>query len=162
MQTNGHVASGSIAFHHDPWGKLVLTDALGREHVGVEPVRAFPISNPREGVAVCDAEGREVLWIDALDALPPEQLQLLEHELARRQFLPTIRRIVSVSANGEPSQWHVETDRGSTRFTLQSEEDVRPLANHRAMIFDAHGVRYLIADVRAVDAASRRVLERYL
>jgi hypothetical protein len=148
--------------HADTWGRLVLTDADNREHVGVEPVRAFPITDPRHGIAICSADGREILWIDDLDALPPATRQLLEDELARRQFVPIIQRIVGVSSQREPADWDVETDRGRTRFALKDAEDVRPLGGHRAIITDAHGIRYLIPDVRAMDAASRRILERYL
>ena len=73
-----------------------------------------------------------------------------------------VRRIVRISAPVEPSEWEVETDRGRTRFVLNSEDDVRRLSDHRALIFDAHGIRYLIPDLRALDGTSRRLLERYL
>jgi len=152
----------NFTLHHDAWGHLVLTDGTGREHVGVEPVRAFPISDPRHGISICDAEGREIIWIDDLDALPAPTRRLLEDDLARRQFLPIVQRIIRVIGSTEPSEWEVESDRGRTRFPLRSEEDVRALAGHRAIITDAHGIRYLIPDVRALDAASRRILERYL
>lgn len=147
--------------HHDAWGRLVLTHG-GREHVGVEVVRGFPLSDPRHGVAVSDAEGHELLWIDDLDALPPSLRAFLEEDLTRREFVPVVRRILRISAGVEPSEWDVETDRGPTRFLLNSEDDIHPLADHRALVTDAHGVRYLIPDLRALDATSRRLLERYL
>ncbi len=125
-------------------------------------MRAFPISDPRHGISLCDADGRELLWIDDLDAVPLPTRQLLEDDLARRQFVPVLKRIVRVSRTTEPSEWEVETDRGRTRFPLQSDEDVRRLAGDRAIITDAHGIRYIIPDVRALDAASRRILEQYL
>jgi hypothetical protein len=62
----------------------------------------------------------------------------------------------------EPSEWEVETDRGPTRFILNNEDDVRRLDDQRALVIDASGIRYLIPDLRSLDAASRRVLERYL
>src|SRR5438309_762456 len=69
-----------FTLHHDAWGRLVLTDAQGRVHVGVDPIRAFPITDPRRGLAICDADGREVLWIDDLDAVSPAVRPLLEDE----------------------------------------------------------------------------------
>jgi hypothetical protein len=159
---NGATKAPLFALSTDAWGRLVLTDAAGRQHVGVEPVRAFPVSAPAHGVSVCDADGREVLWIDRLDGLPPALSRLLEEELARREFVPVLRRIVGISAPSEPSEWEVETDRGPTRFLLNNEDDVHRLDGHRAMIKDVHGIRYLIPDTRALDAASRRLLERYL
>ncbi len=40
--------------------------------------------------------------------------------------------------------------------------DVRRLGPQRALVIDARGLRYLIEDIRSLDALSRRVLERYL
>jgi Domain of unknown function (DUF1854) len=159
---NGHAGPLPFALGRDAWGRLVLTDADGRRHTGVEPVRTFPLSDPRHGVALCDADGREVLWVEDLDGLPPPLHRQLEEELARREFVPVIRRVVRVSAPVDPSEWEVETDRGRTHFVLNSEDDVHRLDEDRALVTDAHGIRYLIPDTRQLDAASRRLLERYL
>src|SRR6516162_4778516 len=116
---DGKAAKGGAAgftLSYDAWGQLVLTDAAGRQHVGVRPVRAFPISDPAGGLAICDADGRELIWVESLDGLPEAQRQLLEEDLARRQLMPVILRIVTISAPAEPSEWEVETDRGLTRF----------------------------------------------
>jgi hypothetical protein len=155
-------AGPDFALHQDAWGRLVLTDAQGHQHVGVEPVRAFPLSAPDEGLALCDAEGCELAWIDRHDQLAEAPRRVLEEYLRQREFLPVVRRIVKVSASVEPSEWEVETDRGRTRFMLGSSEHVRHLEGQRALITDANGLRYLIADVGALDAGSRRILERYL
>jgi hypothetical protein len=159
---NGEAGKGPFGLHCDPWGRLVLTDAAGGQHVGVTPVRAFPISAPEHGLALCDAEGREVWWIEEIGELPPTVRRLLEDELGRRQFMPIIHRVLSISATAEPSRWEVETDRGRTTFVLNSEDDVHTLEDHRALITDAHGARYLIPDTRALNSASRRLLERFL
>jgi hypothetical protein len=148
--------------HHDSWGRLVLTDAHGRQYVGVEPVRAFPITDPRRGISLCDAEGHEILWIDRLDDVPAPVRSMLEDELVRRHFLPIIERIVAIEGASEPTRWTVQSDRGETTFTLKSEEDVRRVAGYRLLIVDAFGIRYLIPDLRALDGASRRFLERYV
>lgn len=147
---------------YDAYGQLVLTDAAGATHVGVDPVRAFPISDPAHSVSVLAADGHEVLWIDRLSDVPEPARRLLEEELARREFVPVLRRILHVSANSEPCEWEVDTDRGRTRFLLKTDDDVRRLDERRAMIIDAHGVRYLIPDLTNLDSYSHRILERYL
>jgi hypothetical protein len=161
-QVNGQSGPQPFGLHRDAWGRLVLTAPDGRQHTGVEPVRAFPLSDPRHGIALCDGNGREFVWIDDLDSLPAPLRQVLEEELAGREFVPVIVRVFSVSAPVEPSEWEVETDHGLTRFLLNSEDDVHPLDEHRALVTDAHGIRYLIPDLRQLDATSRRLLERYL
>jgi hypothetical protein len=160
--TPGRETREQIAFSYDPLGRLVFRDSEGREHVDVTPVRGFPISEPDYGVSICDSAGRELLWIERLGALPAEPRETLRMDLARREFMPILERIVRISTNAEPCQWEVETDRGRTSFVLRSDEEVRRLDDLRAMVTDANGVAYLIPNLDALDAASRRYLERYL
>ena len=155
------LAARGFQLHRDAFDHLVLTDADGRILVGVEPIRAFPISSPEEWISIIDAEGHEVLCMRHPDTLPSEVRIILEEELSRREFVPIIERIASVSADVDPSQWHVETDRGKTTFLLDSEDDVRRLGTYKALFIDTHGIRYLIPDTRALDYASRRILDRY-
>jgi hypothetical protein len=148
--------------HQDAWGRLVLVDREGVSHAPVEPVRGFPISDPDHWISICDAEGRELLAVHDLGALAPALREVLEKDLARREFVPLIRRILSVPADAEPSEWEVETDRGCTRFLLNSADDVRRLGPHRAQIIDSQGIRYLVDDTRRLDARSRRIIENLL
>jgi hypothetical protein len=129
-----------------------LIDADGVEHVGVTPVRSFPVSAPDEGLAIVSAAGAEL----------PDERQAIEIELAEREFTPVLRRIVRITSTIEPAEWEVETDRGVTKFVLKSDDDIRRLEGDRAMILDASGIRYIIPDTRKLDSYSRRVLERYL
>ncbi len=146
---------------HDAFGKLVLVEADGTRHAGVTPIRGFPISDPQHGLSLISDDGRELKWIDDISHLPTAVRAILEAELAEREFLPQIQRILRVSLQTDPCQWNVETDRGPTSFVLKSEDDVRRLDDHRAMIIDAHGVRYLV-NTESIDRHSRRILERYL
>jgi len=155
-------AGGAFGLSHDSWGRLVLIDNTGRRHNGVEPVRAFPIADPQHWISICDAEGRELVLVEDLANIPPAVRQVLEDELARREFVPHLLRIIKVSTDVEPSEWDVETDRGPTRFLLNSGDDIRRLSPFSALLIDVHGTRYLIEDTRQLDAHSRRVLELYL
>ena len=158
---NGSTGRG-LALSVDAWGRLVLETAEGTRHVGVEPVHAFPISEPGRWIALCDTDGREIVCLESLDVLTREARALVEGELARREFMPVVGKIVRVSGESTPSQWDVETDRGSTRFTLDSEDDVRRVGTHRVLITDARKLRYHVPDTRTLDAQSRRLLERFL
>ena len=140
----------------------MLVDVRGERHVEVEAVRAFPISDPQRWVALCDGQGHELLWIDDTADLAPGARHVLADYMAEREFLPVIQQILNVSADADPSEWHVRTDRGETRFLLASEDDVQRQGEHGAMVVDSFGVRYLVRDVRRLDGTSRRILERYL
>lgn len=143
------------------FGKLVFSDANGT-HEGVVPVRAFPIAAPESGIALVDADGHELAWIDRLADLPDHIRALLEEELKNREFLPEIKRLRHVSSFAVPSTWEVETDRGTASFVLKGEEDIRRIAHDTLLIADSHGVQFLIRDLQALDKASRKLLDRFL
>ena len=146
----------------DAFGRLVLTDLQGQQHIGVVPVRAHPISAPDEGVSLLGLDGHERVWIARLSAMPPSVRELLEAELASRDFMPTISRLISVSTFSTPSLWTVETDRGELQFILKTEEDIRRLADGRLLVASSHGLQLLVADRFALDRASKKLLERFL
>jgi hypothetical protein len=148
--------------HRNAFGRLVYTAADGESWEPVMPVRAFPIAAPGEGIAIVNAEGRELAWIERLADLAPEARALVEAELATREFMPEIRRLLSVSSYVTPSTFNVETDRGPTRFVLDGEEFIRRLGGGTLLIADSHGIHYLIRDLKALDATSRRILDRFL
>lgn len=151
-----------MKIERDPHGRLRLTDAAGRCHDGVLPVRAFPLSAPDAGLALLGADGRELAWIERLDALPAAQRALLEDELAQREFVPVIARLRSVSTFSTPSTWEVDTDRGPTRLVLKGEEDIRRLPGGALLIADRGGLLFRVRDRFALDRGSRRLLERFL
>jgi hypothetical protein len=152
----------SFELERDAFGRLVLTDAQGECHVGIVPVRAFPLSAPGHGISLVGSEGRELVWIDSVDQLPAQARTLLEEELAVRDFAPTLLRLHGVSSFGVPSTWTVSTDRGDTTFVLKAEEDIRRLEGGALLIASAHGVQFRIPDVKTLDRASRKLLERFL
>lgn len=146
----------------DPFGKLVLTTADLQTHVGIVPVRAFPINAPDEGVSLVSQDGRELVWIERLSALPAPTRQLLDDELAVREFSPSIRAIRVVSTFSTPSTWTVDTDRGTTDFVLKSEDDIRRLGQGRLLISSGQGLYFSVPDTGALDKHSRKLLERFL
>ena len=148
--------------HRQPTGNLVLIDADGQSHVGVVPVRAFPLAAPDEGISIVSTEGHELVWIAHLQALPKPLRTLLEEELALRDFVPEISRLQNVSTFATPSVWTVETDRGVTSFILKGEEDIRRLGRNALLIAGSEGVQYSVRDMTVLDRASRRLLERFL
>lgn len=144
------------------FGKLTFTGADGDLHEGVVPVRAFPIAAPEVGIAIVSADGHELAWIEQLADLPQSLRVLLQEELANREFLPEIRRIKHVSAYASASTWQVETNRGDATLVLKGEEDIRRIGESSLMIADAHGVQYLIRDLKKLDKPSRKMLDRFL
>jgi hypothetical protein len=156
------VSADAFDLRRDAFGRLLLTDAQGREHAGVLVVRAFPISAPGEGVSVLDAEGHELAWVPQLGDLDEARRTLLAEALEQREFMPRLLRVRSVSSFATPSTWQVDTDRGPTSFVLKGEEDIRRLGPGLLIVNDMHGVQYLNRHLMAMDRHSRRLLDRFL
>jgi|688.fasta_scaffold08252_12 hypothetical protein len=142
-----------------PHGRLDLLDVDGRLHADVDVLRAFPVSDPAGPVAIVGDNDAELAWIESLATLEPALRRLLEEELARREFLPTIERIESVS-DGEPAEWSVVTDRGPHRFTVGHADDILRSPDGSAVVIDTFGLRYTIPSIARLDARSRRFFER--
>ncbi|MBX9936173.1 MAG: DUF1854 domain-containing protein [Burkholderiaceae bacterium] len=155
--------TASVLLERNAHGRLVLTLPDGTQHTDVQPVRAFPIAAPGEGLSLVGSNGHELLWIERLADLPAIPRSLIEEELAVREFIPAIQKICSVSSFSTPSTWEVETDRGAAQLVLKAEEDIRRLAGRtRLLIASADGVQFKIDDSTTLDKASRRLLERFL
>lgn len=140
-------------------GRLDFTAADGTKYVDVDVLRGFPVSAPAGPVAIVAADGTELAWIDSLVDLDGTLRGMLEAELAQREFLPVILRIVAVS-DGEPTEWSVVTDRGPRRFTVAHADDIVYAADGGAFVSDTVGVRYHIPQVSRLDGRSRRLLVR--
>ena len=155
-------ASSVFTLSRDSFGKLILTAEDGEVHVGVSPVRAFPIQAPDQGISMVLSNGKEVGWIDDLGALPAAIRELVQDELDGREFMPVIHHIVSVSSFATPCTWQVKTDRGDTALTLKGEEDIRRIGDASLLVADNHGIQFLIRDMFTIDKHSRKILDRFL
>ena len=64
------MSTPAFTLTRNPLGRLVCTLADGSEHVGVLPVRAFPIAAPDEGVSLVGPAGHELVWIEHHGPVP--------------------------------------------------------------------------------------------
>jgi hypothetical protein len=110
-------------------------------------------------VAIIAADGGELAWVESLAQQPAELRRLMERELAQREFLPVIEQIEAIS-DAEPAEWTVVTDRGRHRFRVAHADDIARQSDGGVFITDTHGMRYRIPREAALDAASRRMLDR--
>ena len=146
----------------DAFGRWVLQMPDGTRHCPVTALRAYPVSAPDSGVALMDADGHEIVWIDELAPLDAALRARVEQALGEREFLPEILQLTDVSSFATPSTWSVLTDRGATQFLLKGEEDIRRLTGTVLLINDANGVQFMIRDLAAMDKHSRKLLDRFL
>ncbi len=143
-------------------GQLALVTEDGSTHLGVYPVRAFPISAADDGLSLVSAEGHELLWIACLANLTDDKQQLLMAELSQREFMPEILQILSVSSFATPSTWQIATNRGHAELVLKAEDHIRRLTHTSLLITDSHGINFLLRHIDQLDKHSRRLLDRFL
>jgi len=143
-------------------GQLQFISGDGVIAEDVNPVRAFPISAPDQGLSIISKDGHELAWIPDLAAIPAEMKALINSVLAQREFMPAILRITQVSSFATPSIWDVETDKGNTQLTLKAEDQIWRLKNNRLLITDKNGVNFTINNIEQLDKHSRKLLDRFL
>ncbi|MES2180752.1 MAG: DUF1854 domain-containing protein [Pseudomonadota bacterium] len=143
-------------------GRLVFTASNGEVNEGAYPVRAYPISAPDDGLSLLGEDGHELIWIPSLTDLALDIRSLIEQELAKREFMPEIHRILDVSSFATPSTWQVETDRGETELILKAEDHIRRLGRTSLLIADSHGIYFIIRDIDQLNNHSRKLLDRFL
>ena len=163
-ETGSPCAAKSAAFDllRNAFGHLNLTNADGQVFEQVSPVRSFPIQDPEHGIAMVSTDGREVAWIDDLQDLSAVHRALIVDEMAAREFVPAILRIVAVTSYATPSTWTVLTDRGETTLVLRGEEDIRRVHPDTLLVSDIHGIQFLIRNLPDLDKHSKKILDRFL
>lgn len=153
----------TFTLQRNPFGKLLLTNAAGECFEGVVPVRAFPIQSPQDGISLVNQDGKEVAWVEHLGTVDTAIQDLIREELASREFMPVIEAIRSVTSFSTPCTWKVHTDRGDTEFVLRGDEDIRRIGTAGSLLIaDNHGIQYLVRDQFALDAHSKKILDRFL
>jgi len=146
----------------DDMGVLTLRRPDAEDVKDVRLRRAFPWSSPVRFISVRSAEGKELLLVDDLSELGPEQRALVERWLASYSFIPRITRVEHVDMRFGYQQWRVETDRGPAEFRVQEREDVRFMPDGRFSVKDADGNVYELAPLDKLDEGSRKAVEGLL
>jgi len=156
------MASTTFTLSRDPFGKLVMTAEDGQVFEGVAPVRAFPIQSPDEGISLVLGNGKEVAWIERLDALPEPARSLLQEELEGREFMPEIARVKSVSKLRHAM--HLACGHGPGRDAIRAERRGRHPPHRRHIAADRRQPRHplLIRDMFNIDKTTRKILDRFL
>ncbi len=141
---------------------LAMERPGGRRLGGLRPLRLFPLSEAEGWIVLLDGDGAQRGMIESLERLGAPASEAVRACLRRHEFLPEIESIISVSSKLEPSEWTVRTNRGIARFVLPHDSDFRRAGPFGALIMDADGIRYHIADRRKMDARSQRFVEWYI
>jgi len=143
-------------------GQLVAWLGETEEPVdNVRVARCFPWSREGEYVAVCDADGKELVLLTTLEGIEGPTRELIEEELRDKFFVPKILRISDYKAEFDVVSISAETDRGTVTFQIHSRDDVRVLSPGRALFRDVDGNVYEVPDFSSLDRSSQKHIEQY-
>ena len=138
-------------------------DGEEKEYPRVKLQRNFPNETPEEFVSVLDKEDEEIGVIRNVAELGEATAETIRRELARRYFIFTIRKILSVNQKFGYSQWKILTDEGEKEFTVRDTyRNFRKIGDDRATVSDVDGNRYEIPSLKGLDRASMKRIELYI
>jgi hypothetical protein len=148
-------------FKHGATLRLTIEDDRSFLKVGV--LRAFPLSDRNRFFSVRDDGENEVGLIVNPTDLSAENQNLIDEDLQRRYFVPSVKKIVSAKERFGTVDWTVETDRGVCHFTTQNlRENVQRPAPGRIILNDVDGNRYDIRNLDELSRESQELLFRHL
>ena len=132
-------------------------------HLRVVVRRLMPLSHPETYISLAADEDTEIGILVNPSALAPESLEILEEELDKRYFTPTIQKIYRVKEHFGIHEWEVETERGRVTFSVRGlNQNIKQVPPARLFVTDVRGNRYDIPDYRELDAQSYQQIQRHL
>ncbi len=151
--------------HRNVDGRLVFNkpnaEGLAQE-TPAQVAACFPWSHPQQFVSLRDDKGHELLLLESLQEISGPSRQLLEEELALRNFLPRVLEIQSISDQMEFFHWEVTTTAGPRSFLTRRHERPRQLDNGQMLIKDICNDIYVVSRSEDMDPKSLRLLWVYL
>jgi Domain of unknown function (DUF1854) len=139
--------------------RMVLARPGMEDVVDVRIRRSFPWSSPEKNISIRGKDGKELVMIEDLAALPERLRKIVEDYLTSTSLIPRITRVMTVDVRFGFQQWSVETDRGPADFRVQEREDIRFMPDGRFTVKDADGTIYELPPMGELDEVSRRAVE---
>ncbi|NUO79304.1 DUF1854 domain-containing protein [candidate division KSB1 bacterium] len=146
-------------------GRLILRKLEADNSTQETPIQVaacFPWSHPQQFVSLRDDKGHELLLLESLQELTGGPRQLLEEELALRNFLPRVLEIQNISDQMEFFHWEVQTTAGPRSFLTRRHERPRQLSDGQMLIKDICNDIYVVSRSEEMDPKSLRLLWVYL
>jgi hypothetical protein len=143
--------------------RVRLTIGGERSFISVSVARAFPFSKPNEYVGFQDGAGADIGILPSLEGIDAESRAIIDQEMDRRYFTPTVRKVNLVTEMQGTVTWEVETDRGPRRFVVRNIRDnAYSIGQGRIMLTDSEGNRYYFTDVLNLGRRAYEVLSKVM
>ena len=125
--------------------------------------RLMPLSNPDSYISLAADEDTEIGILVNPSKLASDSLKILQEELDKRYFTPTIQKVHRVKEQFGIHEWEVETERGRITFSVRGlNQNIKQVPPARLFVTDVRGNRYDIPDYRKLDEQSYQQIQRHL
>ena len=132
-------------------------------HLRVVVRRLMPLSNPEQYISLAADEDTEIGVLVNPSELSKASLKILNEELDKRYFTPTIQKIYRVKEQFGIHEWNVKTERGRVTFMVRGlNQNIKQTPPARLFVTDIRGNRYDIPDYRRLDPKSFHQIKRHL
>lgn len=131
----------------------------------VQVIRLFPFTEPEQFISIRTVEERskEIGVIANLKDVDKKTRELLLEQLNLHYFTPVIEKIIDIKDEYGYAYFHVMTDRGECRFTINMGSNaVVRLSDSRLLITDLDENRFEVRDVFALTQKEQRKLDLFL
>ena len=131
----------------------------------VQVIRLFPFTEPEKFISIRTVEerSREIGVVKDLKDMEKETRKMLSEQLNLHYFTPVIEKILDIKDEYGYAYFHVMTDRGECRFTINMGANaVVRLSEKRLLITDLDENRFEIPDVFALTQKEQRKLDLFL
>lgn len=146
-------------------GGFIQLDYDGKHYDRVQVIRLFPFTEPNQFISIRTVEERskEIGVIEDMKQMDKETRKMLEEQLRLHYFTPIIEKIIDIKDEYGYAYFHVLTDRGECRFTINMGSDaVVRLSDSRLLISDLDENRFEIPDVFQLTQKEQRKLDLFL
>ncbi len=158
-----YLDASQLTFTRSPVGTAQLEISDEVCHLRVIVRRLMPLSNPDKYISLAADEDAEIGILKNPTDLAPESLKILNDELDKRYFTPTIKKIFRVKEQFGIHEWEVQTERGRVTFMVRGlNQNIKQVPPARLFVTDVRGNRYDIPDYRELDAKSFHQIQRHL
>lgn len=161
--TPRYLAAVDLTFTRSEVGTARLEIRNEACYLRVVARRLMPLSNPDSYISLAADEDTEIGILVNPSALTPKSQEILQEELDKRYFTPTIQKVYRVKEQFGIHEWEVETERGRVTFSVRGlNQNIKQVPPARLFVTDVRGNRYDIPDYRKLDAQSYQQIQRHL
>lgn len=139
----------------------------GKDYNRIILRRALPIKHPDEYISVADKDNKEIGMIRSLLELSEEQRKIVQAELDKRYYCPTVYEVKSVKDKLGYVYFELIIGRDGVKYKKNCavkdvSKNIRMLDDDKLAIFDVDGNRYIVESLSKLDKKSLKRLEPYL